>query len=78
MGQMVARKRSFETKSSGKPTTETLPLMDESRFTLAAQGMKVRMGMEASGQARWFERLVSELQFRQSDTTRSASHRGLS
>jgi transposase len=30
---------------------------------LAAQGMKVRMGMEASGQARWFERLVSELQF---------------
>src|ERR1022692_4653219 len=30
---------------------------------LAAQGMKVRVGMEASGHARWFERLLSELQF---------------
>ena len=30
---------------------------------LAAQGMRVRVGMEASGQARWFERLLSELQF---------------
>jgi hypothetical protein len=30
---------------------------------LAAQGMAVRVGMEASGHARWFERLVSELQF---------------
>ena len=29
---------------------------------LAAQGMKVRVGMEASGHARWFERLLSELQ----------------
>jgi transposase len=28
---------------------------------LAAQGMKVRVGMEASGPARWFERLLSEL-----------------
>jgi transposase len=28
---------------------------------LAAQGMQVRVGMEASGQARWFERLLSEL-----------------
>jgi transposase len=28
---------------------------------LAAQGMKVRVGMEASGHARWFERLLSEL-----------------
>ena len=25
--------------------------------------MKVRVGMEASGQARWFERLLGELQF---------------
>jgi hypothetical protein len=31
--------------------------------TRAAQGMKVRVGMEASGHARWFERLLSELQF---------------
>jgi transposase len=29
----------------------------------AAQGMKVRVGMEASGHARWFERLVAELNF---------------
>ena len=28
---------------------------------LAAQGMKVRVGMEASGHARWFERLLAEL-----------------
>ena len=30
---------------------------------LAAQGTKVRVGMEASGHARWFEQLLSELQF---------------
>ena len=30
---------------------------------LAVQGMKVRVGMEASGHGRWFERLLSELQF---------------
>src|SRR3979409_267253 len=30
---------------------------------LAAQGMKVRLGMEASGHARWFERLLAELNF---------------
>jgi transposase len=30
---------------------------------LAATGMKVRVGMEASGHARWFERLLAELQF---------------
>jgi transposase len=30
---------------------------------LATQGMKVRVGMEASGHARWFERLLAELQF---------------
>ena len=29
---------------------------------LAAQEVKVRVGMEASGQARWFERLLAELQ----------------
>ncbi len=29
---------------------------------LAAQGRKVRVGMEASGHARWFERLLAELQ----------------
>ena len=30
---------------------------------LAGQGREVRVGMEASGQARWFERLLSELHF---------------
>src|ERR1700747_1400531 len=30
---------------------------------LAAQGKKLRVGMEASGQARWFERLLAELNF---------------
>ena len=30
---------------------------------LGAQALKVRVGMEASGPARWFERLLSELQF---------------
>jgi transposase len=30
---------------------------------LATQGMKVRVGMEASGHARWFERLLAELNF---------------
>ena len=30
---------------------------------LAAEGIKVRVGMEASGQARWFERLLAELNF---------------
>ena len=35
------------------------------RFYRALQerGIKVRVGMEASGQARWFERLLAELQF---------------
>jgi len=30
---------------------------------LAAAGQKVRVGMEASGHGRWFERLLSELHF---------------
>src|SRR5713226_2617323 len=30
---------------------------------LAGAGQKVRVGMEASGHARWFERLLAELQF---------------
>src|SRR5215467_13995527 len=29
---------------------------------LAIRGVQVRVGMEASGQARWFERLLAELQ----------------
>ena len=30
---------------------------------LRAQGVSVRVGMEASGHARWFERLLGDLQF---------------
>ena len=30
---------------------------------LKTHGVRVRVGMEASGHARWFERLLSELQF---------------
>jgi transposase len=33
------------------------------KFYRALVGQKVRVGMEASGHARWFERLVAELQF---------------
>ena len=33
------------------------------RFYRAVAGEKVRVGMEASGHARWFERLITELQF---------------
>ena len=33
------------------------------KFYRSLLGQKVRMGMEASGHARWFERLVAELQF---------------
>jgi transposase len=33
------------------------------KFYRALAGEKVRVGMEASGHARWFERLVTELQF---------------
>jgi transposase len=35
---------------------------DAERFYRALAGQKVRVGMEASGHARWFERLVAELQ----------------
>ena len=33
------------------------------KFYRALTGQKVRVGMEASGHARWFERLLAELQF---------------
>jgi transposase len=44
---------------------------------LAAQGMKMRVGMEASGHARWFERLLAELNFELwiGDTTEIARKR---
>src|SRR5712691_2961345 len=36
---------------------------DAEKFYRALAGQKVRVGMEASGHARWFERLLAELQF---------------
>jgi len=36
---------------------------DAENFYRALAGQKVRVGMEASGHARWFERLLAELQF---------------
>ena len=36
---------------------------------LAAQGRKVRVGMEASGHAGWFERLLAELNFEHGSET---------
>ena len=44
---------------------------------LAAQGMRVRVGMEASGHARWFERVLGELNFELwiGDATEIASRR---
>ena len=44
---------------------------------LAAQGATVRVGMEASGHARWFERLLAELNFELwiGDATEIASRR---
>src|SRR6202161_4069986 len=36
---------------------------DAEAFYRALAGQEVRVGMEASGPARWFERLVAELQF---------------
>ncbi len=36
---------------------------EEFYLALAARGQQVRVGMEAGGQARWFERLLAELQF---------------
>ena len=38
-------------------------LAEAEKFYRALVGQKVRVGMEASGHARWFERLVAELQF---------------
>ena len=49
---------------SGEFQEKRLAHRDEAEnFYRALAGHKVRLGMEASGHARWFERLVAELQF---------------
>ena len=52
--------------TTGKVEEKRLAHPDEAEKyyrALASAGETVRIGMEASGQARWFERLVAELQF---------------
>lgn len=54
----------FVDSDSGEFLEERLGHREEAeKFyrNLAGQGMKVRVGMEASGHARWFERLLAEL-----------------
>ncbi len=50
-----------ETGDYGEPRLEHSAGAEKFYRDLAAQGKKVRVGMEASGHARWFERLLGEL-----------------
>ena len=50
-----------ETGELQEPRLEHPEAAEKFYRDLAAQGKKVRVGMEASGQARWFERLLAEL-----------------
>jgi transposase len=45
------------------------------KFYRALIDKKVRVGMEASGHARWFERLLSELRFELNEPSEYASRR---
>ena len=56
----------FVDTDTGEPGERRLQHPEEAEEfyrELVAQGVKVRVGMEASGHARWFERLLAELQF---------------
>src|ERR1700739_1971072 len=51
-------------KDTGEFQEKRLAHREEAeKFYRALAGQKVRVGMEASGHARWFERLLGELQF---------------
>ncbi len=52
-----------ETGDYGEPRLEHSKGAEKFCRDLAGQGKKVRVGMEASGHARWFERLLAELSF---------------
>src|SRR6267378_6895159 len=52
-----------ETGECGERRLERREEAEKFYRDLRAQGATVRLGMEASGHARWFERLLSELQF---------------
>jgi transposase len=56
----------FVDTDTGELQERRLELREEAeKFyrNLDAQGVTARIGMEASGHARWFERLIAELQF---------------
>jgi transposase len=58
--------RSVLTNDSGELSERRLAHREEAEQfygKLREQGLQVRVGMEASGYARWFERLLGELQF---------------
>jgi len=50
-----------ETGDCGEQRLENCEGAEKFYRDLASQGKKVRVGMEASGHARWFERLLAEL-----------------
>ena len=52
-----------ETGDCGERRLEHREAAEKFYRDLAAQGATVRVGMEASGQAHWFERLLAELNF---------------
>jgi transposase len=52
-----------ETGDYGEQRLEHSKVAEQFYRDLATQGEKVRVGMEASGHARWFERLLAELNF---------------
>jgi len=60
----------YSYNDTGEFQEKRLTHRDEAEeFYRALAGQKVRMGMEASGHARWFERLVAELQLPQARST---------
>ena len=52
-----------ETGDCGERRLEHREAAEKFYRDIAAQGATVRVGMEASGQAHWFERLLAELNF---------------
>ena len=65
-----------ETGDYGEPRLQHREEAEKFYRELAAQGVKVRVGMEASGHARWFERLLAELSFEDRRRRRDPSETG--
>ncbi len=53
----------METGECGERRLEHMEGAEQFYRDLRAQGIEARIGMEASGHSRWFERLISELRF---------------